>query len=428
MHKSYRPFLLTALFLATVQVGFFSATMIWPIPNETGLPMSPLVRSGTDLHYYSIVGVRWAKTGILAAGDLYLQFYQNLRIPDISAVGVHAAMSEIRMQVAVLGLDYYSLGPAFPALLILWDYGPGNTLPLAIFFLFLGISGGIVWIFWLRASGMPTIWILLFCLLPGPLYFTISLGTDLPFLFAMGLFFCAYSGDRWKPANFIVWFSAICLMAMMRPTALSILAFVVVDLCLQRNPPMAIGIRSTVGAAFLGLFLLTFAYYFPHGVHVIGGTSQLPYFGITVGEFYGGLYPGLPDWLDKGVSLLLLMGAKILYFVGIRPSFGDTETWLVLIRAAPGLLLLPGLVWGLFFSGWRVRLFLVLFMLPNVVGPAQDRYSLPIQPLLIFYCACAYSRAMAIVFHSVISPSKMRSAIFTNWVEPSLVKPNARLL
>jgi len=428
MHKSHRSILLAVFFLAIARVGFFSATIIWPISNEAGLPVSPLAWSGTDLHYYNAVGVRWAKTSILAVGDLYWQFYQNLRIPDISDVGVHAAMSEIKKQVGLLELDYFSLGPAFPALLILWDYGPGNTLPLAIFFLFLGISGGIVWIFWLRAAGLPTIWVILFCLLPGPIYFTISLGTDLPFLLAMGLFFCAYSGDRWKPANFFVWFGAILLMAMMRPTALSVLAFVVVDLCLQRNPPIAFGIRSTVSAAFLGLFLLTFAYYFPHGVHVIGGTSQLPYFGITAGEFYGGLYPGLPDWLDKGASLLLLIGAKILYFVGIRPSFGNTETWLVLIRTAPGLVLLPGLVWGLIFSGWRVRLFLVLFMLPNVVGPAQDRYSVPIQPLLLFYCACAYSRAMANLFETVNSPSKMRSAIFTNWVKPSLVKPNARLL
>jgi len=427
MYKSHRSILLAALFLAIVRVGFFSATIIWPIPNEVSQPVSPLFESGTDLHYYQNMAIRLAEIDVLTIFDQYRKFYGNLRIPDISTIGAHATLTEMRQQ-ATGHLEYLNVGPAFPLLLLVTNYGPGNTLPLAIFFLILSLIGGAVWLFWLRAAGVPLFWLILFGLLPGPLYFTISLGTDLPFLLAMGLFFCAYSGDRWNPANFFVWFGAIFLMALMRPTGLSILAFVVADLCLQRNSPFAFGNRLMVGAVFFALFLVTLAYYFPHGVHVIGGTSQVPYFGITAGEFYGGLYPGLPDWLDKGVSLLLLIGAKILYFVGIRPSFGYTETWLVLIRSAPGLALLPGLVWGLFFSGWRVRLFLVLFLLPNMVGPAQDRYSLPIQPLLLFYCACAYSRAIENLFQSVNSLTKIRSAFFTNWVKPSLVKPNARLL
>jgi hypothetical protein len=424
--QKHRSIFLAALFLASIRLIFFLATMIWPIQNEAGVPVSPLVQSGTDLHYYKSVAVRLEETDALAVAGLYLRFYQDLRLPNYLAVGAQAALTDIRVQATGL-LEYVNVGPAFPKLISLFDYRPDNTLALATAFLVIGMVAGIAWISWLHAAGTPTIWLFFFALLPSPNYFSISLGTDLPFMLATGLFFWSYRDDRWSKLNVPVWFGAIVLMALLRPTALSVLAFVFIDLCLMRKAPIAIGARAAIALAVLGLLTITLAYYLPHGVHVIGSSSKLKYFGVMVSEYYGGLFPAFPAWLDKSLSAFLLIGAKVLYFVGLRPSFGGTETWLVLLRSAPGLVLLPGLAWGLIMSGWRMRLFLVLFLVPIIAGPAQDRYSLPIQPILLFYCACAYSRAIAALFPQIQQASKDGPNFFNTWITPSLVKMTAGL-
>jgi len=426
IRKEFQAVFLVLLFLVVVRLAFFTATMIWPIPNEAGAPVSPLAQSGADLHYYKSVAVRLEESNAVDIARLYLQFYQNMSLPDVSVMGAQAALLDIRVQATRL-LEYVNVGPAFPILLGLFDYGPDNTLTVAIVFLIISIVAGIVWVSWLYAVGMPTIWLIFSALLPGPLYFSISLSTDLPFMVATGIFFWSYMGSRWSNLNVLIWFSAIILMVLLRPTALSILAFVFIDLCLLQKSPIAVRTRLAMCFAVLGLLALTLAFYLPHGVHVIDGTSGMLYFGVFISDYQNGLFPGLPVWLDKSTSLLLLISAKVLYFVGLRPSFGGTETWLVLLRAAPGLLLLPGLIWGLFMADWRMRLFLLLFLSPIIAGPAQDRYSLPIQPILLYYCACAYSRAIMALFSQTLQTSKKGSDFFNTWIRPSLIKTTIRL-
>ena len=424
--KEHRSIFLIVLFATVVRLAFFSATIIWPIPNEAGAPVSPLVQSGSDLHYYKSVAVRLQETDALSIAGRYLQFYQEIRLPDFSAVGVQAALLDLRIQATKL-LEYLNVGPAFPILLGLFDFKADNTLPVAIVFLIIGIATSIIWIAWLHGRGMPTIWLVLFAFLPGPLYFSIALSTDLPFMFVTGIFFWSYMDNRQSKANILLWFSAIVLMALLRPTALSILAFVVIDLCLLRKSQISLGARLTMGLSVIGLLAITLAYYLPHGIHVVGGTTQLQYFGVTISEYYSGLFAIFPEWIDKILSVLLLVGAKILYFVGLRPSFGNTETWLVLLRSAPGVVLLPGLAWGLIMTGWRMRLFLLLFLFPILAGPAQDRYSLPIQPILFYYCACAYSHVITRFFPDFLPSSKKGSNIFDTWIELSIVKITSRL-
>jgi hypothetical protein len=426
LFRKHRLVFLAILFLAIIRLVFFSATILSPIENEVGKPVSPLVESGTDLLYYQNMAARLVETDVSTIIGQYLHFYRDLNFLGETTDGAHATLYDIRRQANGI-LKYLNVGPAFPTLLHISSYGPGNTLPLAIFFLLISICGCIAWLFWLRAAGLAPVWLMLFGLLPAPLYFTISLGTDLPFMFATGIFFCAYTSNRWRSINILAWFSAILLMALLRPTALSILSFVIIDILAQKNTSKTLGIRLGVGAAIVCLFSLTLAYYFPHGVHVIGTTTQLVYFGSTVGEYYGGLLPTLPDFLNKSGSLVLLIGAKALYFVGLRPSFGDTAIWIVLLRAAPGLVLLPGLAWGLTMLGWRMRLFLVLYLIPIIAGPAQDRYSLPIQPILLLCCACACSRLiMVFLTHKPGTFDRLPNTL-RKWLKYLVFKPTLGL-
>jgi hypothetical protein len=76
------------------------------------------------------------------------------------------------------------------------------------------------------------------------------------------------------------------------------------------------------------------------------------------------VFDQLPDIINLPVSWLLLAGAKVLHSVGLRPSYADLGWGLTLARALPGLLFLPGLVYGLFYGKRFDRLFLLFFLPP----------------------------------------------------------------
>ena len=94
--------------------------------------------------------------------------------------------------------------------------------------------------------------------------------------------------------------------------------------------------------------------------------------------------------LNLSLSWLAFLAAKVLYLTGLRPSFGDTAAPMVLLRMLPGFIMLPGLFWLFVQANWRVRLFLFFFLSPIMLGITQDRYILPIQPVLFFYGAKAW--------------------------------------
>jgi len=48
------------------------------------------------------------------------------------------------------------------------------------------------------------------------------------------------------------------------------------------------------------------------------------------------------------------------------------------------------LFWLLVCAQWRLRLFVVFFVTPILLGISQDRYVLPIQPVLFFFGAKAW--------------------------------------
>jgi hypothetical protein len=54
--------------------------------------------------------------------------------------------------------------------------------------------------------------------------------------------------------------------------------------------------------------------------------------------------------LVLSASWLLLAGAKVLHSVGLKPSYADLGWGLKLARALLGLLILPRLVYGLFYG------------------------------------------------------------------------------
>jgi hypothetical protein len=74
-----------------------------------------------------------------------------------------------------------------------------------------------------------------------------------------------------------------------------------------------------------------------------------------------------------------------MHAVGLRPSYASVDTWLVIARALPGLLFLPGLVYLFFAAQWFERCFVLLFMVPIFIGASQERYLLALTPILLLW-------------------------------------------
>jgi hypothetical protein len=139
----------------------------------------------------------------------------------------------------------------------------------------------------------------------------------------------------------------------------------------------------------LGVYMLI--YYLPYFWIHEGNSAHTHYWGIYPKQFNEGLFSGWPSWLNKSISFVLYAVSKVIYSVGLRPSYADISPWLVIARSWPGVLLLPGLVYGLWRGQWFDRIFVFFFLMPVYVGAAQERYLLAITPLLLLWGIQAYS-------------------------------------
>tara|TARA_B100000686_G_C16703491_1_gene924849 strand:+ start:99 stop:815 length:717 start_codon:yes stop_codon:yes gene_type:complete len=210
------------------------------------------------------------------------------------------------------------------------------------------------------------------------------LSPDAIFAMLVCAFFLSYFREKWSTVDILVWVSAAILASLTRPNGYSLLLFVLIDMSIRHLMYGRHHLYATFGTVIV--FVIFSLYLYPYFITEIRKSlGDTAYFGVQSREYLQGLFAVIPDWIDIVASWLTLLGAKILYFVGIRPSYGSTEFEVVLIRAASGLILLPGLIYAGFAMPGRQRLFMVLFCLPIFMGPTQDRYNLPVYPILFMY-------------------------------------------
>ena len=139
------------------------------------------------------------------------------------------------------------------------------------------------------------------------------------------------------------------------------------------------------------IFIVFSLYMYPYFINEMRKSFSIVYYFSTPSlEYLNGIFPWASNWVDLTLSWTALAGAKLLYFCGLRPTYGDTGLGLVILRSAAGLLLLPGLIHAAFVMPRRQKLFVALFCLPIFMGPTQDRYNLPVFPILFLYGALAY--------------------------------------
>jgi len=365
----HRIFLWAVLMAILARSVVFAGAIIWPIPNEGLLLVSPLHPPAyQDISFYLSSLERYGSVSPVELLSQFIEFYQR---PLEKQFG------------------HIIAGPVFPGLVALFNIRDGSPLPFAIFFLIVGSVTAIMWLWILAISGVSRWWLFLFSIVPNPIWFMLILSPDALFAFMVCLFYVSYFRDPWSTFDVILWCCAAVLALLTRPNGLSLLVFVFIDMIARHLLYNRHNYLSLLGVVVL--IILFSLYLYPYFITELRKSLvDTQYFGIRSSEYISGLIDILPAWLDLLVSWAAFAGAKLLYFVGLRPSYGETATALVFIRAAAGVVLLPGLIHIVFAMPRRQKLFVALFCLPIFLGPTQDRYNLPILPLLFLHGALAY--------------------------------------
>ena len=132
-------------------------------------------------------------------------------------------------------------------------------------------------------------------------------------------------------------------------------------------------------------FLYCIVYYTPYFLMVQESSLVLSYWGLFPQQYFDGLFPNLPRLFDQVISNGVLVVSKLIYASGLRPSYSDVPAILVFLRAIGGVLILPGIFYCFIRGSWFERVLLLGFLLPLLITVAQERYLLPIAPLLLLY-------------------------------------------
>ena len=367
-----RKFFVIAIASVAIRILAFVIFMFINLQDHKGNIVSPLEEQrGIDTAFYQEAAEQYKTYGWSILYKKTEDFYKD---PSTEYSGI-------------------SPMPLFPLLLILTDYQDGNTIPLALLYLVFCCMLCLIWLRWLKDNGCPTIGLWLFTVIPNPIYYMVAVGTDLPFALLFSVFFVSYFS---KNRNNFIWISALILLFLMRPNSLSIGIFVILDQLLRdfnlekRLKLIILPVMALV-VTVIGLFAL------PYFVVYLDLSKDFTYFGVSNAEYINGIYTNLPIFLDKVLSVITFLFAKILYFCGLRPSYSDVSTEIVFLRAFVGIFLLPGLIYIFFSKKRSLKMLIFIYMLPIFIGATQDRYHLSIFPILYLYGFQIYAMALKFI-------------------------------
>lgn len=272
-------------------------------------------------------------------------------------------------------------GPVYPMLLSFTEY-EDNRYFLAWIYQVAGAFLGWHWASWLKDKGAQLSLQIIAASFPALLYFAFLVSTDLLFACLIATWL---SGSRavldYKRS---AWGWTVVLMLVLiltRPNALALLPLMSL-LAWQAKSLRAWFVWSVVfGLAGAYMLIYYLPYYWVHDSNA-GVTS---YWGILPADYYKGLWIDWPACISQPLSWALFAISKLMYAVGLRPSYANVDPWLVVLRALPGLLFLPGLIYVVCAGQRFERWFVVFFMLPIFIGASQERYLLALTPILLLW-------------------------------------------
>lgn len=275
-------------------------------------------------------------------------------------------------------------GPVFPWLLNVLNY-PKQPMVLASVYLIASALLVFGWVLYYRAKKVSLWGQLALIAFPLLLWYSIVLSTELPMSIALFIFLCgALASPRLPFWGISCAVTGFVLMLLIRPNSLSLFPAILLVLFLNRNV-----IPKWYSAAMLLLTTCLFAYftvyYAPYFFMVKESSLVISYWGLFPQEYSDGLFPNLPLLFDQVISNGALILSKLIYASGLRPSFSDAPVLFIFMRAVGGIWILPGIFYCVYLGNWLERVLLFGFLVPLLVTVGQERYLLPVAPLLLLY-------------------------------------------
>jgi hypothetical protein len=268
-------------------------------------------------------------------------------------------------------------GPVFPWLLNILNY-PKQPVALASIYLIASALLVFGWALYYRAQEVSLWGQLALIAFPLLLWYSLVLSTELPMSIALFMFFCGALATPRRPLIGFI------LMLLIRPNSLSLFPAVLAVLFLNREViskwcALAVVILTT---SIFAYFVVYYASYF---FMVQKSSLVIDYWGLFPQQYSAGLFPNLPPLFDQVISNGALIVSKLIYASGLRPSYSDVPAIFVFMRGMGGILILPGIFYCFYRGSWLERVLLLGFLFPLLITVGQERYLLPIAPLLLLY-------------------------------------------
>ena len=177
---------------------------------------------------------------------------------------------------------------------------------------------------------------------PALVYYSFLVSTDLLYAVLIAMFYATAWAVLLHKQRAWIWCMVVLMVVLLsRPNALALIPVLFIILATESTLKWWTKSLWFLVWALFGLYMLI--YYLPYFWLHEGNSAGTPYWGIYPQQFQEGLFSGWPQWLNQAVSFLLLAISKVIYSVGLRPSYSEISPWLVLARALPGIIFLPGL-------------------------------------------------------------------------------------
>jgi hypothetical protein len=278
-------------------------------------------------------------------------------------------------------------GPLYPMLLSFMGYEDNRNF-LAWIYQVAGAFLGWHWAGWLKDKGAHLLLQIIAASFPAVLYFAFLVSTDLLFACLIAIWLsCLRAALDYKMS---AWgWTVVLMLALLltRPNALALIPLM--SLLAWKVKSLRAWFIWNFVFGLVGAYMLI--YYLPYFWVHESNAGVTSYWGVLPADYYKGLWIEWPTFVSQPLSWALFAISKLMYAVGLRPSYANVDLWLVVLRALPGLLFFPGLIYVVC-SGQRFdRWFVILFMLPIFIGASQERYLLALTPILLLWGGRAWS-------------------------------------
>jgi hypothetical protein len=279
-------------------------------------------------------------------------------------------------------------GPIFPMLLGMTGFEYDRYL-LSWIYLIAGALLGWQWVRYLKSVGTTLLLKIVAACFPALVYYSFLVSTDLLYACLIALWLIGARGVLEKKEGALSWtFVCMFLLLLTRPNSLALLPLM--SFLVWKVKSLKAWLLWSVFWGVVGVYM--FIYYLPYYWVHDSNAEATHYWGFLPTEYYNGLWTEVPTWISQPLSWLLFAISKLMHAVGLRPSYASVDAWLVVARALPGLLFMPGLIY-LFFSAEKFeRWFVLFFMLPIFIGASQERYLLALTPILLLWGVRAWIR------------------------------------